>query len=250
MPLFSLIDEIDATIDWISTVRMGVLTSGLKQVLPPGFWGDHHHHPDYKHPEPSSKRVYLTLDDGPSPETTPVLLEFFRQHNVKATFFLIGQECERYPELVQAIHNDGHAIGNHSWSHLLLPKLTASQQEGEIVRTQEVIGELTGAKPNLFRPPYGLMDARTFGVLSEQQIKTVYWTAVPEDWQIPGAKRVVRRVMYQLFPGSLIVLHEGPLLKKQTLAAVKEIVYSCEQRQLALDKICLTSDRLKTTPSS
>jgi peptidoglycan-N-acetylglucosamine deacetylase len=190
-----------------------------RRVMPEGFWHGH------DHDEPS---VYLTFDDGPNPETTPRLLELLSERGVHATFFLVGANCERYPHLVEDMYKAGHHLGNHSFSHSLMPMLKASQIEAEIVRTNEVIEQITGQRPTIFRAPYGIMDDRTARCLKEQEMSPVYWGNVPEDWSNPGSHRVIRRVMWRVADGSLIVLHEGSYLAVQTLHAAKEIIYRCK----------------------
>ncbi|MBX9691396.1 MAG: polysaccharide deacetylase family protein, partial [Cyanobacteria bacterium] len=160
---------------------------------------------------------------------------------VKGGFFLIGKEAERYPELVEQIHKAGHSIGNHSYKHLFMPSLQSRELEREVQRTNEIIEDITGEQPTIFRPPYGLMCHRTAQVLTDRSMHPVYWTQAPEDWSVPGAHRVIRRVLMRLKPGSLIVLHEGPSLKSQTLSAAKEIIYRCKSEQLILEKVQLSA---------
>ena len=236
-----LLKQADACLDWISVHKMDLLTRISHRILPRGFWGDGHSHNSAEHPHRSDSRVYLTFDDGPSPHTTPWLLEMLEEEGVRASFFLIGQEAERYPELVEAIHKGGHSIGNHSYKHLFMPGLQNKDVEVEIQRTNEIIEDITGEQPSIFRPPFGLMDHRAAQVLLDRSMHPVYWSQAPEDWSIPGAHRVIRRVLMKLKPGSLIVLHEGSSLKSQTLSAAKEIIYRCKSEQLILEKVQLSA---------
>jgi peptidoglycan-N-acetylglucosamine deacetylase len=198
--------------------KMDVLTQLGKQVLPDGLWG---HGPNWQSSTPS---VYLTFDDGPHPQTTPYLLELLESHGIHATFFLIGKNCSRHPELVKQIHEAGHTIGNHSFNHLLLPTLPTKQLEQEIEVTNKLIEQVTGKAPELFRPPFGLMDYRAASILKELEMTAVYWGSVSDDWSNPGQHRIVRRVMWRVADGSLIVLHEGSHLGKQTTGAAGEII--------------------------
>jgi peptidoglycan/xylan/chitin deacetylase (PgdA/CDA1 family) len=197
---------------------MDVLTQLGKQILPKGLWG---HEPEQAGKTPS---VYLTFDDGPYPQTTPYLLELLEEQGIQATFFLIGKNCALHPELVKQIHDAGHTIGNHSFNHLLLPLLPSKQLEQEIALTNQVIEEVTGQAPELFRPPFGLMDYRAASILKERDMTPVYWGPVTDDWRKPGQRRIVRRVMWSVGDGSLIVLHEGSHLGKQTTGAASEII--------------------------
>jgi peptidoglycan-N-acetylglucosamine deacetylase len=181
--------------------------------------------------------LYLTFDDGPDPRTTPYLLELLEESGVSATFFLIGENVERYPELVQQIYDRGHLVANHTYSHSWMPTLRVNQIEREINITNQRIEEVTGVKPHLFRPPYGIMDKRAGDCLREQGMTPVYWGSAPEDWSVPGTQRVIRRVMAKVSDGTVIVLHEGKFLGKQTIQAAKEIIYRCKHMGYELAKV-------------
>ncbi len=143
---------------------------------------------------------------------------------VKATFFLIGANAARYPHLVQEICRQGHYIGNHSFNHPFLPGLSIARLEQEIDSTNQQIAQVTGCLPTIFRPPYGILDARAAECLREREMQPVYWGAVPSDWERPGAARVVARVLKRLSAGSLVVMHERSSLATQTILAAKEII--------------------------
>lgn len=226
-------EDLDVLTDVISVVRVDIATAFLRMMHPPGFWGDN-----------SPSRMFLTFDDGPSPHTTEPLLELLAETNTRATFFLIGQEAQKYPELVRAIHEAGHTIGNHSHTHEYLPTLSTRQIDYQLSRANAAIGDIIGEAPQLFRAPYGMMDERVAKALVRHNLFPVYWTAAPEDWAIPGAARVIRRVNWKLKPGGIIVLHEGKELASQTIPAAKQIIYSCRHRHLELDRVesCLTSN--------
>ena len=99
--------------------------------------------------------IAMTFDDGPSSETTPRLLEILKQRNIKATFFLIGENAASNPDIVRRILADGHEIGNHSWTHPQLSRLSDDRVTAEINKTQDAIKEASGFTPTLLRPPYG-----------------------------------------------------------------------------------------------
>ncbi|MBY0551842.1 MAG: polysaccharide deacetylase family protein [Candidatus Obscuribacterales bacterium] len=241
MSLFRLIaNEFDHYADKLAVARIDLVSSVLRKVQPPGFWGEH-----------SSERIFLTFDDGPSPHTTPALLEMLEETGTKATFFLIGQEAERYPQLVESIAQAGHSIGNHSYSHKYLPALGIREIEKQIIRTNTIVQEITGSAPEVFRPPYGMMDARVASCLGEQRLSAIYWTSAPEDWAVPGAHRVTRRVNFKLKGGGIVVLHEGKELGKQTILAAKQIIYACRDKNFELHKVesCLTSESRRITDS-
>ncbi len=232
-----LLKQADACFYWISVQKIDFVTKLAHRRMPGGFWGDGHAHNAVNHPEISATRIYLTFDDGPSPDTTPYLLELLEAEEMKASFFLIGKEIEKHPDLVKKIADGGHSIGNHSYSHQFMPGLTVKQIESEIEKTNKLVEEICGERPKNFRPPYGFMDQKTAGVLNDLAMHPVYWSQAPEDWSLPGAQAVVRRVLMRLTPGALIVLHEGKALREQTLLAAKEIIYRCKSSALTLSKV-------------
>lgn len=218
--------------------RMAFLTKLSKFILPDGHWGGVARSVGNQDPEQTSRPpLYLTFDDGPHPNTTPYLIELLEEAGVKGTFFLIGENVERYPDLVKQLHDAGHVLANHSYGHKFMPAMKTSTIEREIVKMNDSVAAITGDMPNLFRPPYGLMDKRTAACLREQQMTAVYWGSASEDWLLPGADSVVRRVMKSVRPGLLIVLHEGSLLKNQTVMAAKEIIFRSRDLGYQLQKV-------------
>lgn len=219
--------------DHLCLVKMDWLTMFAKQILPHGYWG---------HPKPSApeqEHLYLTFDDGPHPDTTRALLDLLDQEQVKATFFVLGSRAQAYPELICEIARRGHCIGNHSFNHQFLPSLSTRGIEREIANTNESIKQATGNEPTLFRPPYGLIDSRASRMVQERNMKTVYWGAVSEDWLAIGDSRVIGRTMSRVKHGSLIVLHEGKRIAKQTLSATREIIKQSKRKGYRFKTIAL-----------
>lgn len=124
----------------------------------------------------------LTFDDGPSPYTTPHLLDQLEEYGVKATFFLLGANVSRYPHIVERIKNSGHEIGNHSWSHPNLKLLNSERQKEEILHTDEILRSL-GVTALYMRPPYGAFDERTVRIAEELGISLILWSLDSHDWK-------------------------------------------------------------------
>jgi peptidoglycan/xylan/chitin deacetylase (PgdA/CDA1 family) len=154
------------------------------------------------------RRVALTFDDGPAPPFTGQILDVLRDYGVPATFFVCGQNAERHPELVRRIHAEGHTLGNHMYSHPLLYFRSRQSIAEEIDRTQEVIGRLTGHRPRLFRPPYGVRWFGLYPVLRERGMQVVQWSDTGYDWK-NDAGGIVSATLRHLRPGSVILLHDG-----------------------------------------
>jgi peptidoglycan-N-acetylglucosamine deacetylase len=213
-----LADSADELVCRFSNGKMEMMTEIAKRLLPAGCWG---HAPGHDHLEPT---VYLTFDDGPHPDTTPALLEMLAERQMHATFFLVGFNCKRYPHLVTRIVDGGHTIGNHTYHHLMLPLLPDGVIKSEIAGTNRLIEDIAGVTPHVFRPPFGIMDHRAARCVQSEEMTTIYWGSAPEDWDVPGSRRVIRRVMWKIADGTLIVLHEGAHVAEQTIVAATEII--------------------------
>src|ERR1700760_532661 len=162
--------------------------------------------------------IAMTFDDGPSAENTPRLLEMLKQRNIKATFFLIGQNVVANPELVRRILAEGHEIGNHSWTHPQLSKLSDDRVTAEITKTQDAIKDASGYTPTLLRPPYGAITARQREWIENQfGLNIILWSVDPFDWKKPGASVITQRILSQTRPGAIILSHD---IHKQTVDAM------------------------------
>jgi peptidoglycan-N-acetylglucosamine deacetylase len=205
------------------------LTALAKPVLPGGYWATNARAGD------DSKTLNLTYDDGPNPATTRQLLELLDQEGIKATFFFIGENIQKHPDLVDLVFKSGHTVGNHSLSHPFMPGLSRARMAVEIDTTNRLIEEITGHKPHLFRPPYGIIDGRGARILEDRRMTAVYWGAVTQDWRNIGEKAVVEHIISRLPVAPLIVMHEGDEIADQCLKAtasimarVKELGYQFE----------------------
>jgi len=152
---------------------------------------------------------HLTFDDGPHPVHTPALLDWLKANHSQATFFLVGQNARRYPELVRRIAAEGHQIGNHTWSHANLTKLTEAQAHREIQRTHDLIVQITGRAPTLFRPPYGMLTpAQRQWLTATLHYETVFWNVDTEDWKLSSPEAITQRIERTLKPGGIILAHD------------------------------------------
>lgn len=152
-----------------------------------------------------SKRIALTFDDGPHPACTPQLLDGLKARGVKASFFITGQNAEKYPELVERMQREGHLIGNHTYSHIQLTKQNREQFREELVKTNGIIREITGEDPVFVRPPYGSWDKK---FEEELNMFPVLWTIDPLDWCTKDAGNVARRVISKAKENAVILMHD------------------------------------------
>jgi len=159
--------------------------------------------------------IALTFDDGPNPRWTPQLLELLAKHNVRATFFLIGQYAAAQRSLVRQTHKAGHLIGNHTWTHPNLARMSAQQTREELSRTNEELEQITGASVRYFRPPFGLRRPATLRIARELGLIPVTWNVIGNDWNAPSAEAITIRVTRLIAVNQRhgyatnLVLHDG-----------------------------------------
>lgn len=157
----------------------------------------------------------LTFDDGPNATWTPRLLEVLAQHDVRATFFMLGNRAAAQPELVRRIAAAGHTIGNHSWSHPNLSRTNAALVRDQLKSTSDALQQILGAKVKFFRPPYGARRPAVFRIARELGLAPVLWNAMTSDWSDPSAERIAEQLMKKIDGlerrgrAANIVLHDG-----------------------------------------
>lgn len=172
--------------------------------------------------------VALTFDDGPHPQHTPRLLDILAAHRVRATFFVIGAQVRRYPEIVRRIVAEGHELGNHTWHHPFLTRYGDGGVLSEIDRTQEVIWQTVGQLPATFRPPYGAISPRQSRMLHDRRnLPSVNWSVDPQDWRRPGAAIVAQRMVEGARPGAIILAHD---IHGATVSAVPDAISGLQAR--------------------
>ncbi len=178
------------------------------------------------------EEIALTVDDGPHPRWTPALLDLLHRHQVRATFFLIGDQVRKRPDLARQVQAAGHLIGNHSMSHPQ-PFAALSRQEvrAEIAHTQQEIEDAIGVTPRLFRAPGGNWSPAVLRSTAALGLTPVDWTVNPSDWRSPGVPRIVR-TLSRTRPGQIMLCHDGGGDRSQTLAALAEVLPRLTDRGL------------------
>ena len=170
------------------------------------------------------KYVALTFDDGPNPGETEQILDILRDEKVVGTFFVIGAEAEKYPELVLRAASEGHQIAMHSWSHKEYTKLTPAQIREDVARCSSAVEEITGFAPTWIRPPYGQVDGTVYTELENLKLRVALWDVDPIDYSRPGTQYIINTVVYNSRPGSVVLFHDGGGNRSQTVAALRGII--------------------------
>lgn len=165
----------------------------------------------YKIPT-QDKIVALTFDDGPDPRFTPQILDELQKKNVKATFFMVGQEMEKHPDIVKRVIAQGDVIANHTYTHPHdIEADTRAQVIRELERCEEIIESFTGQRAKLFRPPRGLIDGSVFQIAEEEGYTTTLWTVCADHHDAPTPELMAKRVLDHIVPGGIILVHDGRL---------------------------------------
>jgi len=183
--------------------------------------------------------VALTFDDGPNADSTPIILDALKKERVKATFFVIGLKVVANSELMHRMQKEGNEIGNHTWAHPNLLKISRAQIEQQISQTQATITSLGLPAPKLFRPPY---EAFTKPMLAYIHMPVILWNIDPKDWKEKDPKHVADAVVSQARSGGLIVMHDKPT----TAAAVEKIIQDLKPRF----KLVTVSELLNLAPDA
>ena len=165
-----------------------------------------------------NKTVYLTFDDGPTEKVTRKILEVLKNEKVKACFFCVGKNVEKYPDLFACIKAEGHAVGNHTNTHLNGWKTNKKQYLEDVEEADKLI------KSNLFRPPYGKLNWRSKKDL-QRKYKIVMWDVAGGDFdQYLSIKDVVKNIINNVNPGSIVVLHDNQKFMAKTVEALPIII--------------------------
>ncbi|PTA68905.1 polysaccharide deacetylase family protein [Deinococcus arcticus] len=172
--------------------------------------------------------VALTFDDAPHPLYTPLLLDLLRRYDVPATFFVIGQNAERYPYFVQDMVRAGHQVGNHTYSHAPLTPLNEAEVRSELARTSRLLRRLTGQDITVFRPPGGGLSQTVLRAAAANQLRTVMWSHDAADYLNPDAQGLEAAFAGTLHPGQITLLHDKV---ESTVSALPAMIQEARARQ-------------------
>lgn len=160
--------------------------------------------------------VSLTFDDGPV-ATTERILDTLSTTSLKATFFIVGNQAQRRSKTLLRMTQEGHQIGNHSWSHPDLTKVSNATLEEEIKMTNDVIADSCGAFPSLFRPPYGLINSRIVSTIARYNLSSVLWNLDSNDWLLRDSHQITQRIFERIRANQVVLFHD-------TLSATKDAI--------------------------
>jgi peptidoglycan-N-acetylglucosamine deacetylase len=199
------------------------------------------------------QQVAFTFDDGPHPVYTPQLLDLLRRYRVKATFFVLGSQAEKYPGLILRMHLEGHLIGIHNYHHHCPNAfMTPKQIRQQVNQTAEIVTQITGIRPTYYRPPWGILNL--FDLWIHRDFQIVLWSAMVGDWKRRGgSSKVKKRLLRRLKNGSIYLLHDSGETfgadvdaPENTLQALEEVF------QIVLDKKyqCIRIDTMQMGDAS
>ena len=177
--------------------------------------------------ESDKKQVAISFDAAWGNEETMQLLDILDRYHVKATFFLVGDWVDHYPDDVKMIAQRGHDIGNHSNTHPHLPQLSEDSAAAEITACNEKIQTLTGKSPTLFRPPYGDYDNMVVNTVKKMGMYCVQWDVDSLDWKDPSPEQMTKTVLDKVQDGSIVLMHNGA---KNTPAALPSIIKGIQDK--------------------
>jgi peptidoglycan/xylan/chitin deacetylase (PgdA/CDA1 family) len=167
------------------------------------------------------RTMVLTFDDGPDPRYTPDILDTLAEYDVRAMFFVCGEMAAAHPDLLARMADEGHVVGNHTWSHPLLTRLTRRQIRSQLERTCDVIEDAYGDRPLWFRAPYGAWNRAVFQLGAELGMESLAWTVDTLDWTTPGIRTIIDRVEHGAAPGVVILAHDAGGDRSQSVRALR-----------------------------
>ncbi len=188
---------------------------------------------------PGEPVVSLTYDDGPDPTWTPQILDILAENDVKATFFVIGRNSQQYPELLDRIVAEGHHVANHTSTHPELPRLSDQAIANEIGPFDAWLA-YRGIETRCVRPPYGAVNDRVDTAIraASGDDHTMMWSIDTRDWQRPSADTITQRIMGQLQPGAVILMHDGGGARPATVEATRQVVPLIRAAGYSIRPVC------------
>ena len=178
-----------------------------------------------KRAETEEKVAALTFDDGPHFAYTEEILDILKEYGIKATFFVVGENAEKHPDIITREISEGHEIGNHTYTHPLnYSTLNSEKAFEEILLTEEILNFTAEYRPKLFRPPGGQCGEHLTKALERFDYKLILWSVDTRDWNRPSAAKIAKTVLNNIRPGAIVLFHDFVSIKSNTPAALRIIL--------------------------
>lgn len=205
---------------------------------------------------PRAPAIAITFDDGPTEPYTSQILDVLRRFGARATFFVLGARAQEAPEPLRRAAREGHEIGNHTWDHAALPLRTPGALRTTIRRTSDVVENITGTRPRVFRAPFGWRNPWLDGAARREGCEPIAWTVGVYDTARPGADAIVRRAVEGFVDGSILLLHDGRSLDpnpdaSQVVDALPRILREAQRqgfRLLTVSELLAESNQSRRSP--
>lgn len=188
---------------------------------------------------PAKGTVALTFDDGPNPIYTKQILAILKKYHIKATFFMVGVNAKKYPEVVKMVLADGHAINNHSLTHPMLTKLSEAELHKEVVMPSDIIEKIIGKRPVCLRYPFGASNSHVREVIRNAGMTPTAMGFNSFDYDRPGTDKIVSWVLKNAHSGMVVLMHDGYDKREQTVAALPQIIEGLQKKGLGFSQICM-----------
>ncbi|CZR98109.1 MULTISPECIES: polysaccharide deacetylase family protein [Clostridioides] len=180
------------------------------------------------------KVIALTFDDGPDEVFTPQVLDILKKNDVKATFFVVGEKVEYNKKLLKRQYDEGHEIGNHTFTHINVAKNSYGKVEKEITDTQNAVKNVIGVEPKIFRPPYRAMSKSVCDIIVSKRMNIILWSNLdPRDWSNPGVGSIINTILTKVQNGNIILLHDYNNKrndKSQTIQALEVVIPKLKEK--------------------
>ena len=188
-------------------------------------------------PKVEVNQIALTFDDGPT-ECTPLILDLLEKHQQKATFFCIGKQVEKYPEITKRIVSDGHLIANHTFTHTTkMGFLSKKEVQSEIASTQQIIKEITTKTPHLFRPPFGVTNPNIAWACKQNRVEVIGWNIRSLDTVIDVEDEILNRILPRLSKGSIVLLHDTSQKSVNVLERLLHVMNENKMKSVTVDEL-------------
>ncbi len=183
-------------------------------------------------------QVYLTFDDGPDPIFTPQILTILEREQTRASFFVVWQKAQQYPEIIQQMNQSGHTVGIHSFEHKRLFYQPKAYIQDQLSKSKFIIEKIIGKPVHYFRPPYGVFSPRLIHVCQELDLKLVLWSIMSYDFdKNVSDKFILKLIETHTAGGDIVVFHDGHVQSERTVIILRSVIKILKEKGLKLNSI-------------